>query len=87
MEDPGRFGAELADRTVARMETEALDSTEAALLAAQEILKWAERLIAAGGAREVTTEWTEAVMEAYDERLNDRIRASREMAELPRGKQ
>jgi len=33
MEDPGQFGAELVDRTVARMETDWLDSAQAALLA------------------------------------------------------
>ena len=79
MEDPGQFGAELADRTVARMETDGLDSAQAALLAAQEILDFANGLIAAGTSKDAAKEWTEAVMAAYEERLDD-VRASREMA-------
>jgi hypothetical protein len=51
MDDPRQFGLELADRTVARMEDDGLSSEDAAILAANEIVQRADKMIAAGASR------------------------------------
>ena len=42
MDDPREFGQQLADKTVARMESEGLSSDEAAIFAAEQIVERAD---------------------------------------------
>jgi len=86
MDDPKQFGLELADRTVARMESEGLGSEEAAIFAAKQIVERADEMVAASRTRAAAATWTEAVTAAYGARLDERIRASEELTELPREK-
>ena len=54
MDDPREFGQQLADKTVARMESEGLSSDEAAIFAAQQIVERADEwLLQARAARQL----------------------------------
>lgn len=84
MDDPREFGHQLADRTVARMESEGLSSDEAAIFAAEQIVQRADEMVAAGESREAAATWTQFVTLAYGARLDERIKGSEELTELAR---
>src|SRR5688500_11571313 len=76
MDDPREFGHQLADRTVACMESEGLSSDEAAIFAAEQIVKRADEMVAAGESREAAATWTQFVTLACGTRLDERIKGS-----------
>ena len=86
MEDSRRFGVELADATAALMKKEGLGSEEAALLAGQAIVRQADAMTAAGETSEAVTNWTQLVVIAYGERLDQRIKETEELVDLPLNK-
>jgi hypothetical protein len=66
------------------MEDEGLSSEEAAILAANEIVRHADKMIAAGASRNAADTWTQVVAVAYGARFDERIRGLQEFTELPR---
>jgi hypothetical protein len=83
MEDAKRFGAELADATVMVMKTEGIGSQEAAVFAAQEIVHQADAMTSAGETSEKVSTWTQLVVKAYGERLDQRIRETEALLTKP----
>jgi uncharacterized protein (DUF697 family) len=82
VDDPNRFGLELADATIARMEAEALSGHGGAIFAAQEIVQRADEMVASGATGEAAARWAEAVTTAYGARLEERIKATEQMVDL-----
>ena len=82
MNDATRFGRELADATVARMDAEGLSGQEAAIFAAAEVVRRADAMVELGETRDAAGTWSEAVIKAYGARLDERIRATEDLVDL-----
>ena len=82
MEDARQFGLVLADTTVAEMDTEGLSGQEAAVFAAAQVVRRADAMVAAGETRDAAAAWSEVVIKAYGARLDERIKATKELVDL-----